>query len=148
MVGYSPPRRSNCQECTGPATAGCKGPDTERMQTTDLCFLAKKQTINSWRLTHITTCLICCGRSSWPEIAGLSVPWVCYDIQGLVVSLKKGMKDNTSHMLFHALIIPEESQNVSRRLFRFISKNCLLEIHLCISQHALTNPACLLVLTR
>lgn len=49
-----------------PPLVALKATDTERMWTTDLCFLAKKkqktQTINSWRQAQITTCLGCCGR--------------------------------------------------------------------------------------
>lgn len=90
------------------------------MQTTDLCFLAKKQTINSWCWAQITTCLGCCGRGSWPEIAGLSVPWVFNDIEALVANMKQGISGNASHMVSHTLINPERSQIVSGIMFSII----------------------------
>lgn len=104
MTGYGPPSVIIVRSAQAwLSLAVQKGADTERMQTTDLCFLAKKQTINSWRQAQITTRFGCCGKGAWPEITGLSVPRICYDIEGLVANMKQGVDGNTSHMVFHIL---------------------------------------------
>lgn len=59
-------------------------------------FWQKSWQLIPWQWTQITTCLVCCGRAVWPEIAGLSVPWISFDI--------KGTNGNISRTGFHALI--------------------------------------------
>lgn len=113
MVAYGPPQCCNCQKCTDLAAFRCaKG--GWHWKDADYWFMfsgrKKKQTINSWQLAQITTSLGCCGKSAWPEITGLSVPCIFYDIQRLVANMKQGVNGNTSHMVFHSLIKPERSQ--------------------------------------
>lgn len=93
-----------------PTPSGVRGPclphtvqnitDPERMQTPDLCLLAKKQRIKFWRQAQITTCFYC-GRGARPKIPDLSVTWICYDIVRLLANTQQNMDSNTSQMAFH-----------------------------------------------
>lgn len=59
----------------------------------------KKRAINYWWRAQITTCSGC-GSSPWPEVAGLSVPWIYYNMNGLVANMNQGI----SHTMLQAEI--------------------------------------------